>query len=343
MDEANFPEHIKLDEFAINLHSPRDSEDGLYNINRGIALIREKHNLGKGVVNILLDAKGQKLGGNLRMWLIADFVQILGIDETEAVGGALDVIQSNAHITVGGKHSGINARIIVLYVLLIKDIPDPRGDLVTRQAPKPNNGTSTLNGLNNLRGQITGEGKPGGIGMQFHGPSQGLLGGGGHTIGLIQEYNLMSARGQGDLLLGEHLDAGAYSVDAAVVRGVELQDSVAELGAEGLAGQGHDGGCLAAARGPGEHEVGHVAVYGDDAETVEDVDVADDVGEELRTVLFDPGELVGGGGRGGLHVGGGGGGGGGGGLSLGARMGVALGDGGWKEGDRSELFWREVE
>lgn len=103
----------------------------------------------------------------------------------------------------------------------------------------------------------------------------------------------MSPRRQGYLFLGEHLDARADGVDAAVVRGVELKDGVAQLGAEGLAGQGHDCSGLAAPRRAREKQVRHVAVDGDDAETVEDIFVADDVVERLGSIFFYPGKLIG--------------------------------------------------
>lgn len=71
----------------------------------------------------------------------------------------------------------------------------------------------------------------------------------------------MPAMGEGDLGLRKHLDFGSDGVDAAIVRGVELEDGVFELVAEGLSREGHDGGGFTAAGGTGEKNVRHVAVF----------------------------------------------------------------------------------
>lgn len=275
MNESDFPEHVKLCKFIINFHFPCNTKDSLNDINGGVALIGKEHNLSEGVINILLNTERKKLGCNLGMRLITDLIQIVGVDITKAIKRALDIVEGNPHITIGSKDGGINTRLIILDSLFLKDKSDAGRDVLIRQPSKADDSTSTLNRFNNLGGQITSQSKPSGIGMQLHSPPQGLLCSRGHRIGLIQENNLMPARREGDLFLGKHLNSGTDGIDTAVVRSVELEDGVAQLGAQGLAGQGHDGGGLSAARGPGEEEIGHVAVDSDDAQTVEDVRVAD--------------------------------------------------------------------
>ena len=77
-------------------------------------------------------------------------------------------------------------------------------------------------------------GLPGGGRVYFHGAPEGLLRGGRHGVGFVQNDKLVAARGQRDFLLGEHFDFGADHVDASRVRRVELEDGVARGRAQHL-------------------------------------------------------------------------------------------------------------
>ena len=92
--------------------------------------------------------------------------------------------------------------------------------------------------------------------------------------------------------MGEAFDAVADDVDAALVGGVELEDGFFVGGAEELAGEAEDGCCFADAGHAADDDVGHVAIFGDDFETLDCFGVAYYVVEVDRAVFLDPGMVL---------------------------------------------------
>ena len=95
-----------------------------------------------------------------------------------------------------------------------------------------------------------------------------------------------------DFLLGETLDAIADNVDAAFVAGIELEDGFFVDVAEELPREAEDRGCFANAGHAGDDDVRHVAIFGDDFEAFDCLNVADYIVEVDGAVFFDPGEIV---------------------------------------------------
>ncbi len=72
---------------------------------------------------------------------------------------------------------------------------------------------------------------------------------GGHSrIGLVENDKLMAAGRERDLALGEELDLIPHDVDTALVRGVELEDTLLVRVAEEGVGQTVDRGRLSNTR-----------------------------------------------------------------------------------------------
>lgn len=59
-----------------------------------------------------------------------------------------------------------------------------------------------------------------------------LLGAGRHTIGLVQNDDLVRVRRKRHLLLRKHFDSVAHNVNATVVTGVQLENALLVRGAE---------------------------------------------------------------------------------------------------------------
>ena len=150
-------------------------------------------------------------------------------------------------------------------------------------------GAAGLDWFDYFVGGVAGEGEAGGGGVDFHSAAEGLLRAGGHAVGFVEDDEFLAAWGQGDLFLGEAFDAVADDVDAALVRGVEFEDGFFVGGAEELAGQAEDGCCFANAGHAADDDVGHVAIFGDDFETLDCFGVAYYVVEIDWAVLLDPG------------------------------------------------------
>ena len=102
------------------------------------------------------------------------------------------------------------------------------------QLAVPEHGATGLDWLDDLFAGVAGEGEPRGGAVQLHGPPQRLLGGLGHTVRLVQHYDLVPALRQRHLLLGEHLDLVPHSLDATVIGSIQLHDSFFERGTQEL-------------------------------------------------------------------------------------------------------------
>ena len=153
-------------------------------------------------------------------------------------------------------------------------------------------GAAGLDGFDDFIGGVAGESEAGGCGVDFHGAAEGLLGAGGHAVGFVEDDEFLAAGGESDFFLGEAFDAVADDVDAALVGGVEFEDGFFVGGAEELAGETEDGGCFADAGHAADDDVGHVAVFGDDFETLDCFGVAYYVVEVDWAVFLDPGKGV---------------------------------------------------
>ena len=149
-----------------------------------------------------------------------------------------------------------------------------------------------MDGFDDFVGGVAGEGEAGGGGVDFHCAAEGLLRAGGHAVGFVEDDELLAAGGEGDFFLGEAFDAVADDVDAALVAGVELEHGFFVGGAEELAGETKDGCCFADAGHAADDDVGHVAIFGNDFETLDCFGVAYYVVEVDWAVLLDPGIVL---------------------------------------------------
>lgn len=52
VNEANLSKHLQLGNALVNLHSPSNPEDSLYNVVGGIAVIDQRHDAPKGAINV---------------------------------------------------------------------------------------------------------------------------------------------------------------------------------------------------------------------------------------------------------------------------------------------------
>ena len=140
--------------------------------------------------------------------------------------GGLEVVESLPHVPLRGEDDGLHAVLGVLDALLLTHLQHLGQDLRVGQFAVPQHGAARLDGLDDLLRRVAGQGEAGGVAVQLHGPPQGLLGGLRHGVRLVQDDDLVPAAREGHLLLGEHLDPVADDVDAALVGGVQLQNSV---------------------------------------------------------------------------------------------------------------------
>ena len=225
---------------------------------------------------------------------INDAEDVFARQETEPGVGGLEVVNGLAHVAFSAEDERGDAVVGILYVFRFTDLQQAANDLGVREAGVAEDSATGLDGFDDFVGGVAGEGEAGGGGVDLHGAAEGLLGAGGHAVGFVEDDEFLAAWGEGDFFLGEGFDAVADDVDAALVGGVEFEDGFFVGGAEELAGEAEDGGCFADAGHAADDDVGHVAVFGDDFETLDCFGVAYYVVEVDWAVFLDPGEeLVG--------------------------------------------------
>ena len=110
----------------------------------------------------------------------------------------------------------------------------------------------------------------------------------GHRVGLVQDDHLVLARRQRHLLLRKRLDAVSHHVDAALVGRVQLEHALLEGVTQQRSGKGQHAGRLARTRGPGQNEVGHVALLRQHLEPTDCLLVAHNVLDLPWAVLLEP-------------------------------------------------------
>ena len=221
---------------------------------------------------------------------VHDAEDVFAGHETEACVGGLEIVNGLAHVAFSAEDESSDTVVGILYVFRFADLQQAANDLGVGEAGVAEDSAAGLDGFDDFIGGVAGEGEAGGGRVDFHGAAESLLGAGGHAVGFVEDDEFLAARGEGDFFLGEGFDAVADDVNAALVGGVEFEDSFFVGGAEELAGEAEDGGCFADAGHAADDDVGHVAVFGDDLETLDCFGVAYYIVEVDWAVFLDPGE-----------------------------------------------------
>ena len=118
--------------------------------------------------------------------------------------------------------------------------------------------------------------------------TQGLLTR-GHAVGLVEDDNLVTSRGQCHFVLSEHFDFATDNINATLVRRIELEHAILDRIAQHFAGEGHETRCLAETRRACKDHVRHVAVLGNGSQTLHRVLVSNHIVQLQRPVFFHPG------------------------------------------------------
>ena len=115
-----------------------------------VTLVNKCHDSIQGRVYLLFQTQGEELRSDGGLGLIAYSVKIFGIDATEAIKSALNIVKRDSHITISRENGGIHTGLIVVDFFRFKDALQTSGNLVTCESPKADNCASALDGLNNL-------------------------------------------------------------------------------------------------------------------------------------------------------------------------------------------------
>lgn len=288
MRKSDFLDELQLSVLTQCRNGLGDLEHGANNVVARVSQIPQLPQRVKRRIHVSLKTcleHGLDLDG---VWGVYDLEYIVSRHHTETGMCRLQVVDRLSHITFRTKHQRGQTLVIVLDLLGLDDLQQPLDHLRIRQPRIPQDGTSRLERLDDLVGLVTRKREPGGIRVNLHRPAQGLLCARRHAVGLVENDNLVSARGERDLLLGEALDPVAHHIDTTLVRRVELQHCLLIGVAQQLPRQAQYARGLTDARHARDDDMGHVAISGNNLEALDRLDVSDYIVEEDGAVFLDP-------------------------------------------------------
>jgi len=178
------------------------------------------------------------------MRLITNLEDIGLVDVTETAVGGLKIVEGISHVTLGREDDGLQPTIGVGHLLGGADVFETGQNLFVRKTAVPKDGGTGLNGFDDLGGNVARQGESGGVGVNLHGSAEGLLGRRRHTVGLVEDDNLVTAGWETDLVLSESLDLVPHYINTSGIGRIEFQDASGVGLAEQLASKSMDTGGL---------------------------------------------------------------------------------------------------
>ena len=178
------------------------------------------------------------------MRLITNLEDIGLVDVAETTVGGLKIVEGITHVTLGREDDGLQPTIGVGHFLGGADVFETGQNLFVRKTAVPKDGGTGLNRLDDLGGNVARQCKPGGVGVNLHGSAEGLLGRRRHTVGLVEDDDLVTAGWETDLVLSESLDLVPHYINTPGIGRIEFQDASGVGLAEQLASKSMDTGGL---------------------------------------------------------------------------------------------------
>lgn len=100
------------------------------------------------------------------------------------------------------------------HLLDVADLQQALEEFLVAQPRVPQDSTARLDGFDDLVALVAREREPCRVGIDLHRPAQGLLRARRHRVRLVEDYELVAAEREGDLLLREGLDPVPDDVDS---------------------------------------------------------------------------------------------------------------------------------
>jgi len=215
-------------------------EEGADDIIAGISSSIKSLHPGDGRTGLASNAVIDDASHGSWMRLITNLEDVLLVDVAETTVGSLKVVKGISHVTLGREDDGLQPTIGVAHLLGSADEFEPGQDLLIREAAVPKDCGAGLDGLDDLGGDVARQGETGGVGVDLHGPAEGLLGRRRHAVGLVKDDDLVAAGRKTDLVLSESLDLVPHHINTSGVGCIEFQDTVGVGLTKQLAGKSMD-------------------------------------------------------------------------------------------------------
>mmetsp|Transcript_109925 Transcript_109925/g.354951 ORF Transcript_109925/g.354951 Transcript_109925/m.354951 type:complete len:332 (+) Transcript_109925:91-1086(+) len=219
--EADLLEPLELDVLrrVAGLGHPRKGRD---DVRGAVALLEDLVHRGEGALPVPLEGRPEAAVDLLRLGLVVHPEDGLLGDGAEGVEGRLGAVEDVPHVALRREDQRLEPRLVVRRALRLQDVLQALHEVLVSDAAEAQDGATRLDGLDDLRRDVAGEGEARRLAEDLHRPPHCLLRRPGHAVGLVQDDDLELALRQGHLLLREALDLLPHHVDAAVIGGVEL-------------------------------------------------------------------------------------------------------------------------
>src|SRR5213593_2012158 len=216
-----------------------------------------------------------------------DLVQDVRVDRRAEGGGDLQRVHRASHVPFRDVDEGFHPVVRDLELLRLRDASDVLGDCIGLERAEPEDRRAGLNRLDEPRRVVGGQDEAGRLRIRLHRAPQGGLGVRRQVVGLVEEDDLeirpAERREPRNLF-----DFRPHGLDAALVAAVQFEVILAPVLAEHVAGEGDRTRRLAGARGTREEEVWQVSRLRVGLEALDDLLLADDLVQALRSILLDP-------------------------------------------------------
>lgn len=240
-------------EYWVSTYAQFVAYDGFLLVREGAAAYNELHelfhhlanavsrvaNLSYKMLQALILARATDLEIILQIMLWDNARHLEEIVCVDGVVGAFETIAGlqsgygSSHISAGYFYNGLVCIWINVYVFLHADVLQSCNDLRLAQRLESKLGATRRNGHNDARHIVADEAEAGAATLLLHGATQRSLRRMCHRVSLVQHNDL---EGRTRPTIGSHaarrklckiLDLGAHHINAALVRGIQLQYAIA--------------------------------------------------------------------------------------------------------------------
>mmetsp|Transcript_769 Transcript_769/g.2234 ORF Transcript_769/g.2234 Transcript_769/m.2234 type:complete len:244 (-) Transcript_769:389-1120(-) len=214
MTKANFAQIFQLQGFGELRVGLDHLEEGTDNVRRGVAqpdqlrlhgadgrlgvapstrIDNARDDLGvRLVANFVNNFGGNHATGGRRLVVVVIVVVLLLARMARQMMRRLQIVERMSHIPFGREQNGLQARFRIRDIFGPTHAQQTFEHLFVTEPRIAQNGRPRLNGFDNFGRNVARQTKARRGTKHFHGPSQGLLCGSRHAIGLVQDNNLVS-------------------------------------------------------------------------------------------------------------------------------------------------------
>ena len=168
MSEPDLPQILQLQCFR-HVVALRHLEERPDDVGAAVPRPPQAVHLTRGPGAVPRYAALENLPHGLGVGLIADLEDVRLVHDVESAHGGLEVVQRIPHIALGREYDSLESVVRVRHVLALADVTEPVQYLLVGEATVPQYRRATLDGLDDLRGNVARQRKSRRVGVDLHG------------------------------------------------------------------------------------------------------------------------------------------------------------------------------